>query len=118
MRELDVYHGPVRAPKPSFHARAQVRRQWRGTRDFREVPVTVQSQQAMKVRQQNQVTTPFAFDDARDHPPDTALIERSIEQTKAKQLLGLTLGLLTLFHFARILRKLSRHFLRCLLGQP
>src|SRR5215470_12854927 len=114
MRELDVYPRPVRAPKASFNARAQVRRQWRGTLDFREAPVTVQSQQAMKARQQNQVTTPFAFDDALDHLPDTALIQRSIEQTKAKQLLGLPLGLLTRFHFARTLRKLSRHFLSSL----
>src|SRR5215472_12867274 len=105
MRKLDVYPRAVRPPKTSFHAGPQVRRQLRGTRDFREVPVTVQSQQAMKVRQQNPVTTPFAFDDALDHPPNTALIERSIEQTKAKQLLGLTLGMLTRFHFARTVLK-------------
>lgn len=74
MRELDVYPMAVRVLKAVLNAGAQVRGQWRGTCNFSGVPVTVESHQAMKARQQNQVTTPFAFDDALYHLSDPSLI--------------------------------------------
>lgn len=79
MRELDVYPMAVRVLKASLNAGAQVRGQWRGTCNFSNVPVTVESHQAMKARQQNQVATAFAFDDALYHSPDPAFIQQSID---------------------------------------